>query len=132
MICTYYHKFWMSNKSNLPTTIFKIILNSWSQVFWPSGFKICNRPFRKLNALRDFFPSNWCVEVFKVGKCIHNWVSLEFSYKVSSKFDDLVVWPKSTQVLKSVNLQYNTLFCWADGTNISSKETLSFYFFTFL
>ena len=38
----------------------------------------------------------------------------------------LILKPELLGVLKSVNLQYNTLVCWADGTNDSSTKRLMF------
>ena len=39
--------------------------------------------------------------------------------------------PSKQRHLKSVNLEYNTLVCWADGRNVSSTKCLSFQVLSF-
>ena len=55
--------------------------------------------------------------------------------KIATKFSDTLgtsMWFWSVRgYLKSVNLEYNTLVCWDDGTNVSSTKHLMFQVFFF-
>ena len=87
-------------------------------------FYLCHRTF-------------FCGEIFppkafdEVGNSPFYWATLSI-WRPSQQSKSLYISPAVSHVLKSDNLQYNTLGHWVDGTNESSTKRLMFQVLFFL